>query len=83
MTDKQVVRVAVKGVVLSYVWKGEEPLVIGDVVWVRNPDARERATVPSVKGTVLELNAGQYKGYLVVIQRRAEEFTMPPRGATP
>lgn len=78
---KQVVRVAVKGAVLTYVWKGDEPLVIGDVVWVRNPRSVERDKVPLVKGTVLDLNAGTYKGYLVIIHSKADEYSMPPRGS--
>jgi len=57
---------------LSYVWKGDAPLVIGDIVRVRNPNEQERYLTPLVEGVVTDLNS-DYQGYLVVINSKVPQ----------
>lgn len=56
-----------QGVVLTYVWKGAEPLVVGDRVRVRNP--REPSAL--IEGIVVELSS-DYDGYLVIINSKVD-----------
>lgn len=75
---RQVVQVYTCGVVLTYVWKGDEPLAVGDCVRVRNPRSVERKTRPYAKGVVTQLDS-DYDGYLVVIHSKiAEHETVAP-----
>lgn len=69
---RQVVQVYVmfnpdEGGVYTYVWKGDEPLVVGDHVRVRDPHARGSY----LEGVVTALDS-DYKGYLVVINSKVE-----------
>jgi hypothetical protein len=69
---RQVVQVYVmfnpdEGGVYTYVWKGGEPLAIGDRVRVRDP------SLPSdtLEGVVTALDS-DYEGYLVIINSKVE-----------
>lgn len=56
-----------QGGIYTYVWKGDEPLAIGDRVLVRNPRARG----DDLEGVVVSLDS-DYQGYLVVIRSKVE-----------
>lgn len=58
-----------EGKLLSYVWKGKQPLAVGDRVRVRNPSTRDRRACPLVEVLVVALHS-DYQGYLVVIDSK-------------
>jgi hypothetical protein len=55
--------------ICAYVWHGEQPLAIWDLVMVRNPIAAQRHTIPTVAAVVVELDP-DYSGYLVIIESK-------------
>lgn len=65
---RQVVGVVVNDVYLHYVWKGDEPLKVGDVVKVRQfgPGANP---ADSFTGTVIDPDTS-YDGKLVIIREK-------------
>lgn len=70
---RQVVVCAVAGRFLSYVWHGDEPLRVGDVVRVRNPIASRRERVPLVRAVVAKTDVPQeHPGYLVIIESKVD-----------